>query len=77
MATSAPKFTHKGWFGLCPIYIADLESGEPTLVERHRVFFPLFLLSEFVFGAIFAVQTALDPYYEPEWPIRITGELER
>ena len=27
-------FTHKGWFGLVPVYIADADKEEPTLIGR-------------------------------------------
>lgn len=28
------RFTHKGWFGLVPVYIADVDKEEPTLIGR-------------------------------------------
>lgn len=27
-------FTHKGWFGIVPVYVADVNRGEPTLIGR-------------------------------------------
>lgn len=73
------KITHKGWFGLCPIYMGTMDGDEsaPLIVERHWVFVPLFLLSELIFSVMFAAISLFDLTYEPEWPIRVTGELKR
>lgn len=61
--------THKGWFGICPVYFGRLDSEAPLVVERHWVFMPLMMLSEFVYGLVLMFAE------EPQWPLRITGEL--
>lgn len=71
-----PTLTHKGWFGVCPVYIGGLESDAPFLVERHWSALPLMVLSEAMFAGLIAVKTAADPEWEPAWPIRVTGEIE-
>jgi hypothetical protein len=68
--------THKGWFGLCPIYLNDVGTDCPTLEPRFRYTGWLLSLSTSVYGALFRVATAVDPYYQPLWPIHITGELK-
>lgn len=68
-------FTHKGWFGFCPVYLAGVESGEPMIHERHKLLLPVMILSEGFFGAFFFARSLLQPSYEPQWPIWITGEL--
>ncbi|MBE2242453.1 MAG: hypothetical protein IAE86_06845 [Burkholderiaceae bacterium] len=67
--------THKGWFGVCPVYLADLDSDAPLVVERHWALVPLMLLSEACFGALF-VLGSLFAGFEPAWPISVTGELD-
>lgn len=68
-------FTHKGWFGVCPVYFAGLETGAPLVHPRHRLFTPLMLLSELLFWVGFRVCEAVSPDFEPNWPLKVTGEL--
>lgn len=69
------EFTHKGWFGICLIYIAELESDEPVIVERHWLFGPLFYASELLYDVCFFLHGMMDPEFEPYFPLRVTGEL--
>jgi len=69
------KFTHKGWFGFCPVYLANLETDSPVVHERHKFLLPLFILSELFFGGYFFIRTSLQPDFIPEWPITVTGEI--
>lgn len=68
-------FTHRGWLGLAPVYIGNLESGSPVLRARWTLFEWWLDLNEMMFGAVFALRAIADPSFEPLWPIRITGEL--
>lgn len=68
-------FTHKGWFGFCPIYLADTYSEGPTVVERRPLFIPLMWLSEFGFACALSARQLLGDQSEPLFPLRITGEL--
>ena len=70
------KFTHKGWFGICPVYFGDLETESPNILERHWLFIPLMDLSELFFRIGFHIMEFFDAEYEPSWPLRITGELK-
>lgn len=63
------ELTHKGWFGICPVYFGRLDTEAPLVVERHKLFLPLMMVSEFVFGL------ALMFSEDPEWCLMITGEL--
>lgn len=69
-------FTHKGWFGLCPVYFADLNSDAPHVHERHWALKPLMVVSEWMWGAMFWLASVVNPDYEPEWPLHITGVLD-
>jgi hypothetical protein len=68
-------FTHKGWFGLCPVYIGDINTEGPCLDPRHWSLSWLMPVSEAIFGMAFWIMTTINPDYEPMWPIRITGKL--
>lgn len=69
------EWTHKGWFGLCPVYIAELDTDEPFIEPRHWLFEPLMFISHYGFVSLIFLISLVDPEYEPNWPIRITGEL--
>lgn len=69
-------FTHKGWFGFCPVYFANLETPSPLVHERHWSLLPVMILNEWIFGFMFWMKTAIDPEYEPQWPLRVTGEIK-
>lgn len=75
MSTTIP-LTHKGWFGICPVYFGNLHSEAPLIVERHWSLLPLMLLSEAMFGLVFLVGSFFTGF-EPTWPLRVTGELKQ
>lgn len=68
--------THKGWFGICPVYFADLGSGAPLVMERHWLLQPLMMASELFFATVFMLAILLDKDFSPEWPLVVTGELD-
>lgn len=68
------RLTHKGWFGLCPVYLGAIGSDAPHVHERHWLFWPLLELSHLFFELCFLVQDMAGA--EPTgWPLRITGRL--
>lgn len=68
-------FTHRGWFGLCPVRIARLDSPCPVLEAAHWSLEWLMDLSEVLLCAAAWVHAQLDPAYEPEWPIWLAAEI--
>ncbi|MFY4037948.1 hypothetical protein ACOTJL_19560 [Achromobacter xylosoxidans] len=71
-------YTHYGrMFGLVPVYIGDPEGESPRVCVRN--WWPEWMLDigEAIFGLCIAVKSALDPTYEPMFPIVLTGEIER
>jgi hypothetical protein len=70
----APVFTHNGWFGFCPVKIADPYGGEPCLAARWWWLEPLFDMNEGIQGAVILLCSAMNHEYEPMWRIRVTGE---
>lgn len=69
-------YTHKGWFGICPIYLDGLGEG-PTLKARHILLEPLFALSVWLMQQVIFFKSMGDPKWEPMFPIRITGALKK
>jgi hypothetical protein len=71
------KFTHQGWFGICPVYVGELESEAPHITPRtENAFYEfLFTVSHYAFMAFFTVTDILLPAWQPGFPIYITSEL--
>lgn len=69
------KLTHKGWFGLCPVYFADIDSDAPLAEPRHWSLGWLMHLSVAIYSAVIFMKTVIDPEWMPVWPLRVTGEL--
>lgn len=67
--------THKGWFGVCPVYLGNVDSESPFVHERHWAALPLFMFSELMFAVCALCMALMNPFFEPKLPIRITGEL--
>ena len=68
-------YTHKGWFGICPIYLGDIE-GECNVTAMHDWLEWLMDVSEVLMGLAISVRCWLNPEYEPMFAMRVTGELE-
>ena len=69
------SYTHKGWFGVCPVYFAGLDTESPAVDPRHWLATPLMIASELIFGAIFFVAELVNPEFEASWPLKVTGEV--
>lgn len=69
------KLTHKGWFGLCPVFFGDMDSDAPMVVERQLIFLPLFVVSEAMYSLCFMVCEAMNPAWIPAWPLWVTDAL--
>lgn len=70
-------FTHCGWFGVCPVYMADIDGEAPVVHPRHILLAPLFWLSEALFALLSLIASGVCPQWEPVWPLRVTAELRR
>lgn len=67
------KFTHKGWLGICPVYLANIESEEIAMQERHIFFAPLMWFSTTFYQFLNGI---LPDEFQVGFPIKITGELK-
>lgn len=74
---SSQRFTHEGWFGICPVYIGDLDTDCPALTLRPENIFTtvLYYLSEYGFKAFFTLASVVNPSWQPRFPIRVTEQL--
>ena len=68
--------THKGWFGICPVYYANLHSEAPLVIERHWIFAPLHDFSLFTYNCIGWIADLMESGYDMPYPLRVTGEIE-
>jgi hypothetical protein len=65
------EYTHKGLFGLCPVYLRDLEGDAIDCIPRHKCLAWLFGLSS-------ALQVwAMRATGNDSWFCIVTGELKR
>jgi len=70
-------FTHRGWLGFCPVYMA-LEGTDGMLIqERNGI--PAWWLgfAEMVMGCLITVLSLVDPWWEPQFMFIETGEIDR
>ena len=70
------KYTHKGWFGFCPIFLANTFSDSPDVTSRTEWLMPVLKFNIWLQELAIAACTLMDPDWEPTWKIRLTGELE-
>lgn len=68
-------YTHKGWFGVCPIYLGDIE-GDCNVTARHDLLEWLMDVSEVICDVVISIKSAINPDYEPMWPMCVTGECD-
>ena len=74
---SRVTFTHKGMYGLCPIYLEMETSNGEAIVERSRLFTPLLLLTDFLFFNVY--QPIHEAKYGEVAPFcfKVTGKLKK
>lgn len=74
---SEVSVTHKGWFLLCPVYFGQLDSPAPVVEPRWACVRWLEDVSLALFDAVVSVRMCLDPYFEPRFPLFVTGKLAK
>ena len=68
-------YTHLGWLGFCPIYLAGPYTGTPDITPRKPWLMPLLRLNIWLQELSICVCAAVNPDWEPTWRIRLTGKL--
>lgn len=66
--------THKGWFGLCPIWAGGLLQDQCYVEARHRWLEWLFDVSTALFSLRHTVEAALGEH-DLRFSLRLTGEI--
>lgn len=66
--------THKGWFLLCPVLLADVETDCPYIETRRFIPEWWFSANAAVVNVFLDIAAAMG--YEPMYPILITGEVK-
>jgi hypothetical protein len=66
------RYTHKGWIGLCPVYIGDKDSASPDIDPRFPCTEWLLHLSLWIFDVV----GSTNPDDSGGIPIRITEEIK-
>lgn len=67
------KPTHIGWNGICPIYIADVDTDCPVIWARHWMLDPLLWLSDRIQEAYITALSLINSEWEPQfmyWGVR-------
>lgn len=68
-------YSHKGWIGLCPVYIGEPDSEEPNIDPRDWIPDWWLFLNLRLFDLTGLLLEAISPAYEFTYPIQITGKL--
>jgi hypothetical protein len=69
------KYTHKGWFGFCPILLANPFSNNPDVTSRTEWLMPFLRFNIWLQGLAIGICKMMDPDWEPTWKIRVSGKL--
>jgi hypothetical protein len=67
------KYSHRGWFGFCPVYVDKPWSESPTVCPRHPVLIPLMRLNVFIQRMAISACLIMNPEWTPTWKIKLTG----
>jgi hypothetical protein len=70
------KKRNKGLYGFCPVWVEGLEEEHIIMYARHSLLKPLFALSHCMVVATIYVMSAMNPNYEPKFPIKIYLDKE-
>lgn len=70
------QFTHKGFLFGVPIYMANLDSDAPIIIGRWFWCDWALEIMEALFGMFCFIMCWINPYFEPMYPLLITGELD-
>lgn len=71
------KYTHYGLFcGLLPVYVGDLDSEAPEVVERNGWPACTLSLCASLYGSFIWFASLFAPGQAFDWPLVITGRIE-
>ena len=68
-------YTHYGWFGLCPIYLANPYGRSPDVVARKKWLHGWLRFNVELQKVAIATCVVINPQWRPTWKIRLSGRL--
>ena len=68
------KYSHRGWFGFCPIYVNNPHGKCPDVCPRHPWLMPLMRLNIEIQRLAVGACMMMNPDWEPVWKIKLTGK---
>lgn len=68
------KYSHRGWFGFCPVYVNNPYTNCPSVCPRHPLLMPLMYLNVEIQRMAIAACAMMAPDWEPVWKIKLTGK---
>lgn len=68
------KYSHKGWFGFCPVYVDNPFSESPKVCPRYSWLMPLMYFNIEIQRLAISACQLMDPYWSPVWKIKLTGK---
>lgn len=72
------KPTHHGRFLGVPVWLDMTDENVPGIEPKYKPIGSIALsVMEFLFGCFTWLQTFIDPYYEPMFPILVGKEIEK
>lgn len=72
----SPKATHRGWFLFCPVWVDMTDDACPGVWARWWWLEPLLSVAHAMQATMIALLSMTDPYYEPAFMLKLTGEVD-
>lgn len=70
------KYTHYGWYGLCPVYVGGEPSICPDVAERNWVPEWWMDFSHHLMGSYIWLRSAFDPEWEPAFVLLVGKRIQ-
>ena len=70
-------YTHEGWFGFCPVYLANPFGNCPDVTYKYRWLKPVLHFNVMLQQAAIVTCALMFPEWAPVWKIRVTRRLEK
>jgi hypothetical protein len=71
------RYSHYGWFFMCPVYIGNLDSAAPYVDARSTWLEWWHDVNLAIFSVCVMIMEGINPEYEAMFPLYLTGEIKR
>lgn len=68
-------YTHYGWFGMCPVFLADPYSNNPKVAARKQWLERWLRFNVELQKVAIATCVVINPEWVPTWKLRVGGQL--